>query len=103
MKEEVLDKPTEEWKVRSVKGCRRIDLILESQLVDFIARSPKYIYPRYSVKGGMQGQNAAEKQMVEDFMKVRIWNTLCLGECSGLCHTLLSCLYLPSCLTPSSA
>lgn len=42
--EEVLGKPAEEWKVCSVKGCRRIDLILESQLVDFTVRSPASTY-----------------------------------------------------------
>lgn len=50
--EVVLDKSEEEWKVHSVKGCRRIDLILESQLVDFIVRSSASTCAQhYSVRG----------------------------------------------------
>lgn len=68
----MLDKSEEEWKVHSIKGCRRIDLILESQLVDFIVRiSASTRAQHYSVKGQEYEVRMlwVEKQMV-NFMKV---------------------------------
>ena len=70
--EVVLDNSEEERKVHSVKSCRRIDLILESQLVDFIVRSSASTCAQhYSVKGQEYEVRMlwVEKKMV-NFMKV---------------------------------
>ena len=102
--EVVLDKLAEEWKVRSVKGCRRIDLILESPLVDFIVRSLASTYAQdYSVKGQECKVRMlwVEKQMVEYFMKVV---NLEHSVFRGVFRTLSYFIFLVStcllCLTP---